>query len=181
MKEISYRAFESYYVPCSDFIESKMYYDVQFLYDWSYENTVDANSENTWENGGGVSGTCFGELLLDETIRMMEYIGYKDTKFNKIYEFDICKYYEGGIWHYGVIEWLRGGFNFRVLHMGDESVDWNEYFQTLAPETGDYMFYQFEVIGNIYEIFDLYSKDDWLIAIEIANRYLVMNPELVIQ
>jgi hypothetical protein len=180
MREISYRAFESYVEEWSGTVVSKMYYDVQFLYDWSYENTVDANSENMWEKGGCIAGESFGELLLDKTMRMMEYTSYTDTKFNRIYESDICKYNEDGIWHYGVIEWLRGGFSFKVLQHGDASVDWNETFQNLAPMTGDYMSYQFEVIGNIYEIFDLYVKDDWLIAIEIANRYLAMNPELVI-
>lgn len=171
MREISYRAFISYVEEWNDATVSRMYYDVQFLYDYSYENDKD-NRHIEYNKGGGVPGESFGELLLDKHTIMMEYTGYKDTKDIKIYESDICKYFEEGVWNYGVIEWMCGGFIFKILQFGNDPVFGELFFQTLkaVPFTGDCMTHQFEVIGNIHEVFNLYATEDWLIAVDIAKR-----------
>lgn len=132
--------------------ERVMYYHVQDLYDWSYVTDKDKN-HSAWESGGCIGGECFGKLLQNKNLIMMQYTGYDDITGKRIYESDICKYFIDGVWKKGVVGWAQGGFTFVVIKINEKYTKHTFYFQIFEPVpiSNNVMLNEFQVIGNIYE------------------------------
>ena len=142
MREIKFRAW--------DFEQKKMIYNVEQTYD-----------DNCRGKGGCYGDCCFGEVLENVALEVMQYTGFKDDEGRDIYEGDILH----------VRERCHG---FTVLR--SEADNWSEYKGRILFKDGCFFClskFDMDLLGDLMHWNDVDEADIRI----IGNRY--ENPELM--
>lgn len=123
MREIKFRGWDK---------ENKvMAYNIQAIYDAMCLEKFKVSAEDWWRTNFPVC--CFGSLLGEDNIAVMQYTGFHDKNGKEIYEGDIVKWFDG-FWE---IKW----------NLGRWSICGKLFEYNFSPVNHSEM----EVINNIWE------------------------------